>query len=155
MTMKVANLDQRTTDRLFRDVFQQWSDLFIFTVGFFTSNERKDNVAESQFRKAITRELIRRGLLKAPAFTIDNFNRESFTQGDMDDVFLRFDCGRYSPTAEDNFVELFTGRDRHAEREQKRRAQKLSSHDQLDGMDTDEDELDEDDDGDEDGDDDE
>jgi hypothetical protein len=148
MTMKVAKLDQRTTDRMFRDAFQQWSDLFLFTVGFFSNAVRKNNEAESQFREAIAREAISRGLLKGPKFSMANFNRESFTEGDREDVLFRFGDS-YRGTPEDKFFELFVGRNRWAEREQNRRAQKLSSNDQLDGTDIDEDELEEDDDEDE------
>jgi hypothetical protein len=144
MTMKVAKPDQRTTDRLFRDVFQQWSDLFVFTVGFFSSALRINNEAESQFLEAIAREAIRRGLLKGPKFTMANFNRESFTEGDRDDVLIRFYCGSHVRSPEDKFFELFGGRNRWVEREQSRRAQKLSRNDQQHNSDVDEDELDED-----------
>lgn len=44
-------------------------------------------------------------------------------------------------TAEDHYVRLFTGGNRWAEREENRRAQKLTSHDRQHGPDMDEDEF--------------
>jgi len=80
--------------------------------------------ADVEFREVLNQELFRRGILKTPEFNLANVNVSEFTDDDMESIYIWFDSDPEEPTLEDNYVELFTGRDRWKERNRKRRAAK-------------------------------
>ncbi|MGB7728503.1 MAG: hypothetical protein WBL50_10750 [Candidatus Acidiferrum sp.] len=131
--MKAANfdslderekLDQYTLSLLFRAVFPQMSDMFVFTIAYFSEGDY--NKVDEQFRRALKQELFRRRLLEAPHSSLDDVNVDKLLEDDLCSFESWFACDAEERTLEDRYLRLLTGRDRFAERKpnKKRRAAK-------------------------------
>jgi hypothetical protein len=107
-------IDDYTLKLLFCKVFPKLSDLFIFTIAFFSQGQ--DYGANEQFRMALRQELFRRGLLVAPQSGLNHVIVDKFDKDGTDVVKFWFACDSEGTTVEDRYVRLLTGRDRWAER---------------------------------------
>lgn len=107
-------LHQWAIDSLFRDVFPHMSDLFCFNLAYFSVGG--NDGADAQFRQALTVELFRRGLLEVPHLDDENVDVTRFTKDDIKAIKHFFACDEGGSTQEDCYVELFTERNRWAER---------------------------------------
>jgi hypothetical protein len=123
--MKLKKLKkQDIIDMLVRIVCQDMSSLAVFAASFFFVCCQND--ADACFRSALGKELRRRGIFKTDidSFWPENIDLTKFNDDDLETVMTEFGSGREQGAFEDGFVEVFTGRDRWAERERKRRAAK-------------------------------
>ena len=130
----MQNLRQHILNVLVRVVCWRVSNLSVFNAAFFCFSADEYDDDDLRFKRALGQELFRRGLLTTPEVQMDyvlfdNVIADKF-RWEMECIDLWFACDRNDSTAEDWYVELFTGRDRLEERKQMRRAVEKAKREQ-------------------------
>ena len=120
----LKGLNQYIRNLLVRALCWRVSNMTVLNAAYFCTGWFE--VADKQFKQAFIEELYRRGLLKNKSVDNCDIRLNKFTWKDIDSVAW-FDGPTNIGSHEDDYIELFTGRDRFAERntlKRKRRAAK-------------------------------